>query len=95
MSERADRQDRQGRPRATQEVSLYRADVGRWRYTIEAVLGQGGMGRVFLASHATLLIPLAIKQGRADAPIPEVVIAELDRTLHGEEQGTAHHQPEE
>src|SRR5581483_10636762 len=37
--------------------------------------------------HATLLIPLAIKQGRADAPIPEVVIAELDRTLHGEERG--------
>ncbi len=87
MSERADRQDRQGRPRATQQASPIGQMLGDGEYTIEAVLGQGGMGRVFLASHATLLIPLAIKQGRADAPIPEVVIAELDRTLHGEERG--------
>ncbi|MEO8972922.1 MAG: protein kinase [Ktedonobacteraceae bacterium] len=79
--------DRQGRPRATQEATLIGQTLGDGEYTIEAVLGQGGMGRVFLASHATLLIPLAIKQGRADAPIPEVVIAELDRTLHGEERG--------
>ncbi len=83
----SDRQDRQGRPRATQQASYIGQMLGDGEYTIEAVLGQGGMGRVFLASHATLLIPLAIKQGRADAPIPEVVIAELDRTLHGEERG--------
>src|SRR5579872_1312771 len=82
-----DRAERQGRPRATQEVNLIGQTLGDGEYRIEAVLGQGGMGRVFLASHATLLIPLAIKQGRADAPIPEVVIAELDRTLHGEERG--------
>src|SRR5207245_2801453 len=51
-------------------------------YQIEKVLGQGGMGRVFLASHTTLLVPLAIKQGLADQPIPETVLAELDRVLH-------------
>ncbi|HLX40912.1 MAG TPA: serine/threonine-protein kinase, partial [Ktedonobacteraceae bacterium] len=81
-----DRAERQSRPRATQEANLLGQTLGNGEYTIEAVLGQGGMGRVFLASHVTLLIPLAIKQGRADAPIPEVVIAELDRTLHGEER---------
>src|SRR5438552_6557529 len=51
-------------------------------YKIEKVLGQGGMGRVFLASHTTLLVPLAIKQGLLDQPVPEAVLAELDRVLH-------------
>ncbi len=87
MVDRAERTERQSRPRATQQVNLIGQTLGDGEYTIEAVLGQGGMGRVFLASHATLLIPLAIKQGLADAPIPEVVIAELDRILHGEERG--------
>ena len=85
--DRAERTEKQGRPRATQQVNLIGQTLGDGEYTVEAVLGQGGMGRVFLASHATLLIPLAIKQGLADAPIPEVVIAELDRILHGEERG--------
>jgi serine/threonine protein kinase len=39
------------------------------------------MGQVFLATHATLQIPFALKQGRADKPIPEVVVKELDHTL--------------
>lgn len=51
-------------------------------YLVEAVVGHGGMGQVFLASHRTLDAPVAIKQGRADQPLPESVIAELDRLLH-------------
>jgi serine/threonine protein kinase len=70
------------RPRTPQDM------VGRWlhdgEYKIEAVLGQGGMGQVFLATHATLQIPLALKRGRLDRPVPEAVIAELDRVLHGD-----------
>jgi serine/threonine protein kinase len=72
----------QNRSRTPQDM------VGRWlhdgMYKIEAVLGQGGMGQVFLATHATLQIPLALKRGRLDHPVPEVVIAELDRVLHGD-----------
>jgi len=45
-----DRAERQGRPRATQEVNLIGQVLGDGEYPIEAVLGQGGMGRVFLAS---------------------------------------------
>ncbi|HYK86732.1 MAG TPA: protein kinase [Ktedonobacteraceae bacterium] len=50
-------------------------------YVIEAVLGQGGMGQVFLATHTMLRMPFALKQGRADEPIPEAVVKELDHTL--------------
>ncbi len=71
----------QARSRTPQDI------VGRWlhdgEYKVETVLGQGGMGQVFLATHATLQIPLALKRGRLDRPVPEVVIAELDRVLRG------------
>src|SRR5260370_23689185 len=51
-------------------------------YSIDALLGHGGMGRVFLATHTSLHIPLAIKQGLADELIPETITAELHRLLH-------------
>ncbi|MGH2496031.1 MAG: DUF1668 domain-containing protein [Ktedonobacteraceae bacterium] len=50
-------------------------------YHVEAVIGHGGMGEVFLASHRTLDVPVALKQGRADQPLPESVIKELDNLL--------------
>jgi serine/threonine protein kinase len=53
-------------------------------YRIDALLGHGGMGRVFLATHIALQIPVAIKQGLADKAIPDVVMVELDRLLHSE-----------
>jgi len=40
------------------------------------------MGEVFLASHRALDVPVALKQGRADQPLPESVIADLDNLLH-------------
>jgi serine/threonine protein kinase len=51
-------------------------------YQVEAVIGHGGMGEVFLASHRALDVPVALKQGRADQPLPESVITELDNLLH-------------
>ncbi len=51
-------------------------------YTLQRVIGQGGMGKVYLAAHASLTIPLAIKQARADEPLPESVSRELDTLLH-------------
>jgi serine/threonine protein kinase len=50
-------------------------------YVIEASIGRGGMGQVFLASHRTLDVPVAIKQARADQPLPESVQTELDTLL--------------
>ncbi len=52
-------------------------------YYIQRVLGRGGMGKVFLAIHTTLRMPFALKQGRADQPLPEQAVVELDRVLHG------------
>src|SRR5438876_5679790 len=72
----------QSRRRTTQYENLVGCTLRNGEYIIEAVLGQGGMGRVFLASHTTLFVPVAIKQGLADQPIPEIVLAELDRLLH-------------
>ena len=51
-------------------------------YQIKSVLGLGGMGKVFLTSHIALDMPLALKQCRADSPLPESVISELDRLLN-------------
>src|SRR6266487_348943 len=72
----------QSRGRATQYENLVGRTLRNGEYIIEAILGQGGMGRVLLASHTTLFVPVAIKQGLADQPIPEIVLAELDRLLH-------------
>src|SRR2546423_10423932 len=78
----------QSRGRATQYENLIGRTLRSGEYIIEAILGQGGMGRVLLATHTTLLVPMAIKQGLADQPIPEIVLAELDRLLH---TGTVSH----
>lgn len=74
----------QHRAKLTQQEQLIGRTLRNGEYKIDALLGQGGMGRVFLATHITLQIPVAIKQGLADEPIPDATIAELDRLLHSE-----------
>src|SRR3954451_1609620 len=54
-------------------------------YLVQRVLGHGGMGKVYLAMHTLLEMPFALKQARADQPLPESVIAELDLALQGGE----------
>jgi serine/threonine protein kinase/N-acetylneuraminic acid mutarotase len=77
----------------TRRESLVGHTLHDGEYAIERVLGHGGMGNVYLARHTSLKIPLAIKQARADQPLPESVIAELDYTLHGSD--IAHRSPYE
>ncbi len=57
-------------------------------YIVEAIVGHGGMGQVFLASHAQVDVPVAIKQVRADEPLPPDVIDELDLLLHSKSTTT-------
>jgi serine/threonine protein kinase len=81
----AETQETQGIPnrrRATQQEDTIGRMLRNGEYRIEAVLGQGGMGQVFLASHTALQIPLALKQGRADQPMPDIVVTELERILY-------------
>ncbi|WP_165423643.1 protein kinase domain-containing protein [Ktedonosporobacter rubrisoli] len=73
----------QGKQR--QQESLVGHTLHDGEYIVERVLGHGGMGNVYLAMHTSLNIPLALKQGRSDQPLPESVIAELDYILHGGE----------
>jgi serine/threonine protein kinase len=55
-------------------------------YLVQRVLGHGGMGKVYFIIHTSLRIPFALKQARADQPLPESVIAELDYVLQGSER---------
>lgn len=74
----------QGKRKAAHSEALIGRSLQHGEYQIEAVLGRGGMGQVFLASHTKLDVPVALKQVRADQPLPESVITELDRILHNE-----------
>lgn len=71
----------QGKPRPTPNDALIGRTLQQGEYFVESVIGQGGMGQVFLASHRALDVPVALKRGRADQPLPESVKAELDRLL--------------
>jgi serine/threonine protein kinase len=53
-------------------------------YLVKRVLGHGGMGRVYLATHTTLQTPFALKQARADQQLPDSAIAELNTALYAE-----------
>src|SRR6266571_2304624 len=72
-----------GKSKTTRHESLVGRALCNGEYQVQAVLGHGGMGQVFLASHASIDVPLALKQGRADQPLPESVVVELDAILHG------------
>ncbi len=74
----------QGRQRAVKQPALIGRYLQNGIYAVERVLGHGGMGKVLLAAHTELDVPVALKQARADAPLPESVIAELDRLLRTE-----------
>ncbi len=71
---------RSGRP--AQREDLAGCVLRGGEYKIKRVLGHGGMGKVFLASHITLETPLALKQCRADQPLPQSVVDELEQLLH-------------
>jgi serine/threonine protein kinase/N-acetylneuraminic acid mutarotase len=71
-----------GNRKAAQQEILIGRTLQKGEYIIEAVLGHGGMGQVFLASHVQVDVPVAIKQVRADEPLPPIVIEELDQLLH-------------
>ena len=73
-------QETQGKTRV--QNSLVGRSLQQGTYHVESVIGHGGMGEVFLASHRALDVPVALKQGRADQPLPESVIADLDNLLH-------------
>lgn len=70
----------------TQKTSPQESLVGQilrnGEYIIKRVIGHGGMGKVYLATHATLALSFAIKQARADEPLPESVRSELGRLLY-------------
>ena len=85
----------QGRQKASQQPTLVGRYLQNGEYAVERVLGHGGMGKVLLAAHARLDVPIALKQARADSPLPKGVIAELDRLLHEENRppSSASHVP--
>ncbi len=71
----------QGKQRGTLHQNLVGRTLRNGEYQVKALIGHGGMGQVFLASHVAVDVPLALKQARADQPLPEIVIEELDCLL--------------
>lgn len=69
----------------TPQEMLVGRTLQRGAYRVEAMLGYGGMGQVFLAAHTQAHVPVALKQVRADEPLPACVIEELDRLLQHRE----------
>jgi serine/threonine protein kinase len=51
-------------------------------YLVQRVLGHGGMGKVYLATHTMLHTPFALKQARADQQLPDNAITELEQALY-------------
>lgn len=68
--------------RTNRQDELVGSTLRGGEYQIKRVIGHGGMGKVFLASHITLETALALKQCRADQPLPESVVRELEQLLH-------------
>ncbi|GCF07419.1 protein kinase domain-containing protein [Dictyobacter arantiisoli] len=52
-------------------------------YQVKQLFAQGPAHTIYLATHTTLSLSLMLKQIRADQPLPESVVAELDYMLHG------------
>ena len=73
----------QGKQKTPQE-NLVGKTLCNDEYYIHRVIGHGGMGKVYLAAHTELTVPVALKQAQADQPLPESVIAELDALLQGD-----------
>ncbi len=74
--------DSRGNRKIAPQEMLVGRTLQRGAYVVETMLGHGGMGQVFLAAHAQVDVPVAIKQVRADEPLPPRVIEELDHLLH-------------
>ncbi len=73
----------QGKQKTLQE-NLVGKTLCNDEYYIHRVIGHGGMGKVYLAAHTELTVPVALKQAQADQPLPESVTAELDALLQGD-----------
>ncbi len=75
--------------RKTPQENLIGKTLCNDEYYIHRVIGHGGMGKVYLAAHTELTVPVALKQARADQPLPESVAAELDALLQGDSPSNA------
>jgi serine/threonine protein kinase len=72
----------QGARKVSQQEMLIGRTFQKGEYVVEAVLGHGATGQVFRASHTQTDVSVALKQVRADEPLPASVIEELDQRLH-------------
>lgn len=76
-------------PQSTSPDNLIGCTLHHGEYSIQRILGHGGMGKVYLATHTSLGTRFAIKQARADQPLPDNVTAELDAILRGQRSGSS------
>jgi serine/threonine protein kinase len=82
--------DDQRKRSASNPESMIGRTLHNGEYTIQGVLGHGGMGKVYLATHNALQTQLAIKQARADQPLPASVVTELDYLLNNHSLANRH-----
>ncbi|GCE47547.1 serine/threonine protein kinase [Thermosporothrix hazakensis] len=71
----------QGKSVIPQQDALLGCTLHDGEYLVRRVLEYGNECKTYMGIHTTLHIPFALKQSRADSPLPETVIAELDAAL--------------
>ncbi len=67
---------------ALERATIVGQTLHNGEYQVQRISRQDEVGRVFLAMHTTLMIPMALKQMPADKPLAESVATELDYILH-------------
>ncbi len=72
----------QGAQEVSERATIIGQSLRDGEYQVQRIIERDGQGWIFLATHTTLMISVALKQLPADRPLAENRLAQLDAILH-------------